>query len=70
MCLQGIQAGSEGDLPQGHDHPDLPQQRKFLQEEGATALKLDWGWLVVWWGTSDSGSDIAIRKVKAIVAIG
>jgi len=68
--LQGIQAGPKGDLAQGHDHPDLPEQREFLQEEGETALDLDWGWLVVWWGASDSGSDIAIREVKVIVAIG
>lgn len=70
MRLQGIQAGPEGDLAQRYDDPHLPEQCEFLQEEGATALKLDWGRLVVWWGASDSGRNIAIREVKAIVAVG
>lgn len=69
MRFQGIQADPEGDLAQRYDDPHPSEELKFLQEEGTTALKLDWGRLVVWWGTSGSRGNIAIREVKAIVAI-
>lgn len=70
MRSQDAQASPESDLAQRHDHSDLMKQRELLQEERTTALKLGWGRLIVWWGTSNSGRDIAIRQAKAVAAVG
>jgi hypothetical protein len=70
MRLQGAQASPESDLAQRYDHPDLMKQRELLQEERTAALKLGWSRLIVWRRTSNSSRDIAIREVKAVVAVG
>jgi hypothetical protein len=67
--FDGLQGGSEGDLSERHDNPDLPKQRKLLQEEGATALKLHGGRLVIGWGASGRRGDVTIDEAKAVVTV-
>jgi len=67
--VESLKAGPEGDLPERHDDPSLLKQRKLLQEEGVTALKLHGGRLVIGWGASGRRGDVAIDEAKTVIAV-